>query len=528
MKYRNPIIPGFYPDPSICRVGEDYYLVNSSFEFFPGVPIFHSRDLMNWEQIGHVLTRKSQLLLDGSYTSGGIFAPTLRYHDGRFYMITTNMNQAAAPGRYPMLNFIVHTDDIYGVWSEPAVVEHAGIDPSLFWDDDGRCYYIGTHFLQDGSQCIGQFEIDPDTGAKLSETRGIWAGSGGKCPEGPHMYKIGGTYYLMVAEGGTEWGHMETIARADNVWGPFEGCPHNPIVTNRNLAPSFVEMMRPEYQELGCIGHADLVDDESGNWWLVMLGVRPSRNQLHHIGRETMLAPVEWKDGWPIVNGGRPISVEMEGPDTPFVCVSEGWAKQSDYRFEESFAELSESDGGHGEVKLPARWVFLRNPVEENYRLDGGLLLRAGEDMLDDMGSPTAVFVRQQAMAVTAEAVLEFDSGDEHAQAGITVFHTNEHHYDLIVTRRGSGRAALLYRRAGDLEAWSEPVTLPETGPVTLRITADKLHYEFYANEQKVGEGRTQLLSTEMMFGTFTGCLFGLFCQGMPGEQAKFMRFKVE
>lgn len=519
MKYRNPIIPGFYPDPSVCRVGEDYYLVSSSFEFFPGVPLYHSKDLVNWEQIGHVLTRRSQLLLAGCPTSGGIYAPTLRYHHGRFYMITTNVNPNATGGRYPMLNFVVHTDDIFGQWSDPAPIDHVGIDPSLFWDDDGKCYYVGTHFLPNGSQCIGQFEIDPDTGEKLSDTRNIWKGSGGKCPEGPHMYKINGTYYLMIAEGGTEWGHMETIARSDNVWGPFEGCPHNPIVTNRDMSPRFLERMKPSFQELGCIGHADIVDDVNGNWWMVMLGVRPSRSQLHHIGRETMLAPVEWIDGWPVVNGGNPITTEMEGPDTPAVQLdTDGFAVQSDYLFDEDFTK---------EHKLPVHWAYLRNPAEGNYQFENGLVLTAGEDDLNSLGSPAFVGVRQRSMVAVAQTVLDFDPKDEKSEAGITVFHTNEHHYDLIVTRRDGKRAAAFYRHAADMDSWTPPVVIPENGPVTLRIVADKLRYEFFANDVKVGEGGTQLLATEAMTGTFTGCFFGIFCQGEVGAKAVFRKFSV-
>lgn len=521
MKFKNPIIPGFYPDPSVCRVGEDYYLVNSSFEFFPGVPLYHSRDLVNWEQMGHVLTRTSQDLLDGAGTSGGIFAPTIRCHEGRFYMITTNMNPNASTGIFPMQNFIVHTDDITGEWSEPAPVNHPGIDPSLFWDDDGRCYYTGTWMLPDGSQTIGAFEIDPDTGEKLSETRSLWSGTGGKCPEGPHLYKINGLYYLMIAEGGTEWGHMETIARSKDLWGPYESCPNNPIVTNRNLSPSYVDMMKPDYQALGCIGHADLVDDTAGNWWLVFHGVRPSAGQLHHIGRETMLAPVEWVDGWPVVNGGKPITVDMEGPDIPgSVLNTDGYAAQNNFLFSEDFAAESE---------LPPRWAALRNPAEGAIALEeNGLVLTANEETLNGMGNPSFCGVRQRSMTGQAQAVLDFDPQSDSAQAGMSVFHTNERHYDLIVTRHNGKRVALLHRRASDLEACGDAVELPDTGPITLRVACDKQHYEFFANESKIGQGSTQLMATEAMAGTFTGCFFALFCQGEAGSKARFLSFQVQ
>ena len=185
--YTNPVVRGFNPDPSVCRVGEDYYLVTSSFQYYPGVPLYHSKDLVNWEQIGHVLTRESQLPLGNAWTSGGIYAPTIRYHNGRFYMITTNCGGGG--------NFYVWTDDIRGEWSAPVWIDHDGIDPSLFWDDDGKVYYIGSG--------MRQFEIDLETGKKRSEVKKVWTGTGGRCPEGPHMYKRDGWYYLLIAEGGT-------------------------------------------------------------------------------------------------------------------------------------------------------------------------------------------------------------------------------------------------------------------------------------------------------------------------------------
>jgi xylan 1,4-beta-xylosidase len=206
MPYANPIIPGFYPDPSVCRVGDDYYLVTSSFEYFPGVPVFHSRDLLHWRQIGHCLTRDSQLPLLSVRSSGGIYAPTIRHHNGRFYMVTTNVNGGG--------NFYVFTDDPAGEWSEPVFVEQGGIDPSLFFDDDGTVYFTST-----GDNGIYQSILNIQTGKRLSEIRHLWTGTGGRYPEAPHLYRINGRYYLMMAEGGTEYGHMETIARGDSPWG---------------------------------------------------------------------------------------------------------------------------------------------------------------------------------------------------------------------------------------------------------------------------------------------------------------------
>ncbi|MGN0477984.1 MAG: glycoside hydrolase family 43 protein [Hominenteromicrobium sp.] len=465
LTYENPIIPGFYPDPSVCRVGEDYYLVNSSFEFFPGVPLWHSRDLLHWEQIGYVLTRESQLPLNKARTSGGIFAPTIRYHDGRFYMITTNVTDGG--------NFFVWTDDIRGEWSDPVYIDQQGIDPSLFWDDDGTVYYTGTHTDENGESCIGMFPVDLETGARLSETKAIWYGTGGKCPEGPHLYKINGWYYLMIAEGGTEYGHMETIARSRSVWGPYESCPHNPILTHRNTNGAAFQGT----------GHADLVEDPDGKWWLVFHAIRPSMFMLHHIGRETMLAPVTWdENGWPVVYDGRIIESPMQ---------TEG---EGDVRPERNWQD----DFSAGE---PApRWSWLRNPDRTRYAFGGGLMLHGAEDTLNDIGAPTFLGVRQQQFALRYETDMRISGGA--GRAGLTVFHTAEHHYDLYVQKRESGCTVQLYRRAADMEMRTEPAAFAGTDTLLLRIDADRSRYTFYAGEDeahlvKIGTGSTQLLSTE-------------------------------
>lgn len=476
--YQNPIIPGFYPDPSICRVGEDYYLVNSSFEFFPGVPLWHSRDLVHWEQLGYVLTRESQLPLEKCRTSGGIYAPTIRYHNGRFYMITTNVTG--------MGNFFVWTDDIRGEWSDPILIDHHGIDPSLFWDDDGKVYYTGTG----PERGIHQFEIDLETGAKLSETKIIWTGTGGKCPEGPHMYKLNGWYYLMIAEGGTEYGHMETIARSRSVWGPFESCPHNPILSHTGADKS----------EFQATGHSDIFTDVDGKWWIVFHAIRPSIFMLHHIGRETMLAPVTWdEDGWPVVNGGEPIPavVPMDGD-----CYVPSWGFTDDFASEE----------------LAPRWSWLRNPDLSKYNFTKpGVTLYGAADTLDDWGAPTFLGVRQQQFDLQYETEMIFTG--ETGCAGLTIFHTNEYHYDLLVRKQGKNLAVQLRKRVVDICTESEPVVFENTNRLVLRIDAERLMYTCSAGPDtehlvKVGTGTSRLLSTEGMVCTFTGCFAGMFAEG--------------
>ncbi|MGY4858225.1 family 43 glycosylhydrolase [Cryobacterium sp. AP23] len=283
-----PSLPGFHPDPSICRVGEDYYLVTSTFEYFPGVPIFHSDDLVTWRQLGNVLDRTSQLPLGAG--AGGIFAPTLRHHDGRFWLITTDI------GRVRDGHLIVSAIDPAGPWSDPVFTTGVvGIDPDLAWDDDGACRLTWTQRTSSGTQ-ITQARVDPATGELLSTPQPLWSGTGLAHPEGPHVFRRGDWWYLVVAEGGTERGHAVSIARSRSIDGPFEGNPANPILSHRSTE-----------NPVQSTGHADLVETAGGDWAMVYLGVRPrgATPGFHVNGRETFLAGVDWVDDWPVVDEGR-------------------------------------------------------------------------------------------------------------------------------------------------------------------------------------------------------------------------------
>jgi len=284
----NPVLPGFYPDPSICRVGPDYYLVCSSFEYFPGVPIFHSHDLMSWHQIGNVLDRASQLPFPAdTAASAGIFAPTIRHHDGRFYLATTNVTL----GRH----LIVTATNPAGPWSEPVYLDLPHVDPSLAWEEDGTCWLTVSG--------VESYRIDPHTGTVFEGPVAMWSGSGGQYPEAPHLYRIDDWWYLLVSEGGTHTGHAVSIARARSARGPFEPGPANPFLTHRGTD-------RP----VQATGHADLVQAADGTWWMVLLGIRPKGQwpPFHVLGRETFLVPVRWVDGWPIVD-----PVEENSPAIP-------------------------------------------------------------------------------------------------------------------------------------------------------------------------------------------------------------------
>src|SRR5436190_3718935 len=298
--YDNPVIEGMSPDPSVCRVGDDYYLVTSTFEYFPGVPVYHSKDLIHWRLIGHSLSRQSQLPLIRLTRNGGIWAATIRYHNGTFYVVTTNKSEGHG-------NFFVHTKDPAGEWSEPIELDQGGIDPSLLFDDDGKVY-LTTGGAPGCPARICQSEIDIKTGKRLSDIKPLWSGTGGSSPEGPHLYKLNGYYYLMIAEGGTEYGHGVTIARSRSPWGPFDVYDRNPILTHRNFKPIPIQGTR----------HADLIQVHEGSWWSVFHGFRPVTRMAHHLGRETCLAPVTWsEDGWPTINGSGTITPRMEVKTLP-------------------------------------------------------------------------------------------------------------------------------------------------------------------------------------------------------------------
>jgi xylan 1,4-beta-xylosidase len=283
-----PIVAGFLPDPSVCRVGDVYYLANSSFEYAPGVPIRTSTDLLSWTLVANALTTPQQFEPGHAAASRGIYAPTLRHHDGRFWLITTDV------GREGQL--VVSAEDAARPWSPARFIAGLhGIDPDLAWDEDGTCYVTYCAIGPDGSG-IAQARVDLERGVALEEPRRIWSGTGLAFPEGPHLYRIGAWWYLLIAEGGTERGHAVSVARATSPSGPFEACPANPILTHRSRT-----------HPVQNTGHADLVQSPDGSWAMVYLGVRPGGTTpwFHVNGRETFLAGVDWVDGWPVVDEER-------------------------------------------------------------------------------------------------------------------------------------------------------------------------------------------------------------------------------
>jgi len=481
--FRNPVIPGFYSDPSVCRVGDDYYLITSTFEYFPGVPVFHSKDLVNWEQIGHCIERPTQL------PKGlNIFAATIRYHEGTFYMITTNVGTGG--------NFYVTATNPAGPWSDPVWIEAQGIDPDLFFDDDGKAYVISSTF--------GLYEIDIKTGKALTEIRKVYNGTGGRYPEGPHIYRKDGFYYLMIAEGGTEEAHSETIARSKSIWGPYNTNPANPILAHANAAG--------QNNPIQGVGHADIVQAADGSWWIVFHGYRSTGDGVNHIlGRETCLAPVTWpKNGWPVVNGNGTATVNMTClvlPQSPFP------AKPARNDFD--------SD------KTGPEWNYVRYPDYANYSLsarNGYLRLKGSELTIEDRKSPTFTGRRLQNLRFTATTMLEFNPARPNEEAGMILLN-NGAHFDLLVRQSGGKRVAVARLRFGNVVHDSNPVVL-KPGPVYLKITGAGTSFSFHCSQDN--KSFTELISVGSKFlssetaGGFTGVYVGLYATGNGKASTSF------
>lgn len=489
VSYQNPVIPGFYSDPSICRAGDEYYMVHSSMGYFPGVPIFHSKNLVDWKQIGYVLTRKEQIPLDKAGVTLGIFAPTIRYYDGVFYMITTNIT---AKG-----NFYVTAKDPAGEWSDPIWTDMPGIDPSLFFDD-GKVYITSTvNWGPVPNKGIHLAEIDIKTGKLISTPRNIWTGTGARYPEGPHLYKKDGLYYLMIAEGGTEYGHKVAIARSKFLDGPYLSNPANPILTHVNA--------NAETSPIQGVGHGDLVQTQDGAWFMVAHAFRQSHS--HQIlGRETFLAPVWWgKNAWLVINGDGTVSDRMEAQGLPGPAVVQKTVPQHD--------DFMDSKPG-------LDWNYLNNPIEANYSLTarkGYLRLIGADSSLAQLPNVTFIGRRQQHFDFTTTTQLEFEPKKTNEEAGLTLFKSNAYHYDLSVKNRGGKRILAVTYTVGLIRHVEKEIPL-QNGPVQLRVTGTQDHYSFaYAQAnspfQKIADVDTHFLSSEMA-GGFTGVYIGLYASG--------------
>lgn len=503
IRYANPILPGFYPDPSIVRAEDYFYLVCSSFEYFPGVPIFRSRDLIHWEQIGNVLDRISQLDLTGQKSSDGIYAPALRYHAGTFYMITTDVRGIG--------NFYVTATNPAGPWSDPIRIPYGGIDPSLFFDDDGKVYVTAQQGADYDSHAI-QYEIDIATGEALSEPQVVWHGDGGPWTEGPHLYKINGMYYMMSASGGTAKEHREIIGRSDKPYGPFERYPE-PILTHRHLD-----------HPIQYLGHADLVEDHHGDWWAVFLGVRLTEEGYSVLGRETFLAPVVWNDGWPHIDNNEGIvSLDMTVQRQPMTAPS---------LLEENGAIVVGRDEFDGE--LGPQWMFVRNPTEAACSLaekPGFLTLYGQAAGLGDVGQLTFVGRRQQHLHASFTACMSFVPVADGEEAGLCIRRDEDAHYELGI-RRLEGRNVLFARLTVRGESYTVHESETQAEQLWLRIESSEKEYRLACSEdgenwRDLGSGSARAISPEDFVHKmcFTGAVIGLYATGNGRASSTPARF---
>jgi xylan 1,4-beta-xylosidase len=534
-RFLNPILAGFYPDPAICRVGEDYYLVLSSFAYFPGVPIFHSKDLVNWNQIGNILDRPEQLNLDNHGVSRGIFAPTLSYHNGVYYMITTLIDRGG--------NFVVTATNPAGPWSNPVWLRDVhGIDPSLFFDDDGKAYVIyngnppDNKSLYEGHRTIRMQEFDYKN-LKTTSPSVVLVNGGvdiSKKPvwiEGPHIYKKDGYYYLMAAEGGTSVNHSEVILRSKKVNADYQPNPNNPILTQRHLPAN-------RKNPVSATGHADLVQTQNGEWWAVFLATRPYTAQDHYnIGRETFLAPVSWKDGWPVINPGfDEVQYSYTRPQLP-AGPSPKLPLNGNFTYKEDF------NAG----KLPQYWLMLRTPRSDWYSLSkpsGYLTLHVRPETISGKGNPSFMVRRQQHITGNASTKMNFKPASADEFAGLVTFQNETHYYALGKTI-SQGKVVVQLRKSEKADTGGpETSVLAETPlkgkdirkPLYLKVDFQAGKYAFYYGTK---EGAWTLLQDKVdgtflstrTAGGFVGVNLGLYAtsQGKPSaNQASFDWFDYQ
>lgn len=479
--YHNPVLTGMNPDPSICRVGDDFYLITSTFEYFPGLPIYHSRDLVHWKLISHALqTPQSDPLMGCNSSNGGQYAPTLRYHDGTFYVFGTNYGGTGSKGV-----FYVTAKDPWGPWSDPIWVGNWYVDPSVEFID-GTMYFLSPD--NKGSFLLGT--MNPLTGEFIEPLRKVAEGLGGSSPEGPHLYKIGQYYYIMSAEGGTGYEHREVIRRSKSPWGPYEPSPRNPVLSN---------MKHPEHP-FQAIGHADMVQLQDGSWWIVCLGIRPVGGRFQHLGRETFLSPLTWgEDGWPRV--GEDGVVQETFPFPPLKpCVWEKEPCRDDFSSE----------------TLALKWTFIRNPYPDGWSLaerPGFLRLKGSAINFTGNDSPSFIGCRQTAFNMSFSASVDFNPTASNEEAGLVVRADDRNHYDLVVTQRKGRRVAILRKvlknRADEVIIGK----LPQEGAIRLSVCATESTYTFKAGKSVLGTASTRDLSNESV-GGFTGVFIGMYASG--------------
>ena len=476
--FTNPIITGGYPDPSICKVGDTFYLVNSSFEYFPGLPIHKSKDLINWKLIGHGLHRESQasstVNLVDVQSNGGIHAPTIRYNKGVYYIISTNVYYDAEKKKADMVNFIITANNPAGPWSDPIHIEGApGIDPDLFFDDNGRVWYVGNQAPEnpsfDGEGEIWLQELDLNEYSLIGERHLLWRGAcGGVWAEGPHMYKKDGKYYLIIAEGGTSFNHAVMVAMSENIEGPYISNPRNPILTSRHLS----------YDNwVNSTGHGDIIELDDGRYYIVFLGIRNEINRGSNMGRETFIAPLSWerepfewkenKDLWPVVS---PISGKIE--------------KVNKVIFENSVQENSNNFRDDFNAKhLNLKWNFRRIPLEDIYSLSkraGYLRMYCNQNIIKERSRAALMGFKQKETDFEYFINMNFNPEKDKAEAGVSIFQKDDNYINFTVFKNEEKIFIKMYAFQNDkIISISEQEIADYKGKIKLKISSEEGEYKF-------------------------------------------------
>lgn len=516
----NPIIPGGHPDPSICRVGDDYYIVNSSFEYFPGLPIHHSKDLVNWKLIGYGLHRLDQasgvVNLVDVQQNGGIHAPTIRFNNGLFYIIVTNVYSPKDKSKpAEMVNFIITAKNPAGPWSDPHVIDGApGIDPDIFFDDDGKVYYVGTHKPDEPNENgIGEIwvqQLDLENWKLVGERFSLWKGAcGGCCLEGPHMYKEYGKYYLLVAEGGTSYNHAVMIAASNKISGPFESNPRNPILTSRHLSNN---------NWVHSTGHADLVELEDGRWCMVSLGIRNDVSGTSNMGRETHIMPVIWESAiarWEEVREGVWEPIEYMWP-----IVAPETGKIERYNplvfpnkpqiYSDAFEDNFDSE------KLHLEWNFRRVPQPKTYSLiakKGVLRLNLKPEVFERRGQYSLMGIRQKESDFEFSSQMNFFPSKNGEEAGISIFQQDDNYINFTISKSKSKPIIKIAvkERDKDESILKESSLSNFKGDIIFKMVSANEKYEYYysldggANFLLFAESANNLVICKGYIGTNIG-----------------------
>ena len=508
----NPVIPGFNPDPSVCRVGDDYYLMTSTFEYFPGVPVYHSKDLVNWQMIGHVINRPEQLDYSNISSTAGIYAPTIRYHNGTFYMITTFVAGKRDSVVTQKGNFIMTAENPAGPWSEPHWIENApGIDPSLFFDDDGKVYYCGNRHDEDekfrAERDIWIQEIDLETftlkgPTTILDSRPYFENDiigGAVAFEAPHLYKKDGKYYLLIAHGGTGMGHAESIWSSNSPLGPWEMNPDNPILTHRG------------YEESGinCTGHADIFETNDGEWWTVFLGVRSNDKKNNVMGRETFLSKVDWSGEWPVINPDGDTGRTAHTIPAPGMLKN----KQRSFNFRDDFSN----------EKLKLDWTFIRNPKTVWWNLNanpGYLQMKLRPEVIEDYSQPDFLGIRVIDVKCEFTTLMDFEPKKESECAGIAFLRGHKPNWSMVKEMHNEQLMASVYYT----DSLIAQVNISDNKELGLKIAIDDFQLQFFIKEsdgswQKIAEADGHELGFPPA-GRFTGSFCGLYATSRGDSSA--------